>query len=78
MGRVPWGVMDGDRWIAERLEYLRGLLGGDISDEQRQTIEAEIEVLRKERGLHLGGFRMPLFPSRWIGRLGHRKDRPAD
>jgi hypothetical protein len=66
---VRHGVIDGDRWIAERLKFLRGLLDGDISDEQRQAIESEIDVLRKERGLHVGSPRVLWFPSRSIGRL---------
>jgi hypothetical protein len=68
-------VIDGDRWIDERLNFLGGLLDGDISDGQRQAIESEIEVLRKERGLHMGGPRVVWFPSRWIGRLPHGGDR---
>jgi hypothetical protein len=52
---VPEGVISGDRWIAERLTFLRErLLDGEISDELRHAIESEIEVLRKERKrLHL-------------------------
>ena len=48
-------MISGDRWIAERLTFLRErLLDGEISDELRHAIESEIEVLRKERKrLHL-------------------------
>jgi hypothetical protein len=61
-------MIDGDRWIAQRLAYLRAVLATDIPEDQRKAIEEEIEKLRKERGIHIGGFRLPWFPSRWIGR----------
>lgn len=61
-------MIDGDRWIARRLAFLRELLTTDITDEQRSAVEAEIEKLRGERGIHLGGPRRRWFPSRWIGR----------
>jgi hypothetical protein len=70
-------VINGDRWIAERLAYLKGLLGGDVPDEQRQAIEAEIEVLKKERGIHLGGPDLTWFPRRWLTRSRSRDDRPS-
>ena len=68
MVSVRKGMIDGDRWIAERLAFLRGLLTTEISDEQRKAIDDEIQKLSKERGIHIGGFRLPWFPSRWIGR----------
>jgi hypothetical protein len=61
-------MIDGDRWIAQRLEFLRGVLSTDIPDDQRKLIEEEMEKLRKERGIHVGGPRRRWFPSRWIGR----------
>jgi hypothetical protein len=61
-------MIDGDRWIARRLAFLRELLTTDITDEQRNAVEAEIEKLRRERGIHPGGPRRRWFPSRWIGR----------
>ena len=70
---VGHGMIDGDRWIGERLAFLRGVLTTDMSDEQRKAIEDEIEKLSKERGIHIGGFRLPLFPSRWIGRRRETK-----
>jgi len=67
-------VIDGDRWIAERIAYLNGLLEGELPPDHRQAVEAEIERLKKERGYHLGGFRMRCFPSRWIGRRRRRRE----
>ena len=62
------GVIDGDRWIAERIDYLKGLLEGELPDEHRRVVQAEMEKLRNERGYHLGGFRLRWFPSRWLRR----------
>jgi hypothetical protein len=76
MVSVGHGMIDGDRWIAERLAFLRGVLTTEISDEQRNAIEDEIQKLSKERGIHIGGFRLPWFPSRWIGR--RRDMKPED
>ena len=44
-------ILDGDRWIAERLAFLRGLLEEELSDAQRRAVEDEIAVLSKERGI---------------------------
>jgi hypothetical protein len=52
-------VIDGERWIAERLKFLRERLTGDLSREERQAIEAEVEALSKEGGITLGGLRSP-------------------
>ena len=71
-------VIDGDRWIAERIAYLKGLLEGGLPPEHRQAVEAEIERLKKERGYHVGGFRMRWFPSRWIGHRRRRRDNDSD
>jgi hypothetical protein len=45
-------VIDGQRWIAERLKFLRERLAGPLLPEERQAIEAEIEALSKEGGYH--------------------------
>ena len=60
-------IIDGERWIAERLAFLRERLAGEVAAEERSAIEAEIEVLSKERGIALGGLR--------AGRLGRRLQR---
>jgi hypothetical protein len=52
-------IIDGERWIAERLKFLREQLARDPADEERQAIEAEIRVLSQERGLTVGGRRIP-------------------
>ncbi len=54
-------IIDGERWIAERLRFLRERLGADPSDAERRVIESEIEVLSKERGITRGGLRFPPF-----------------
>jgi hypothetical protein len=50
-------IIDGQRWIAERLAFLRERLAAQPPDDARRDIEAEIEVLSKERGISLGGLR---------------------
>lgn len=55
------GVVNGDRWIAERLAFLRERLAADPPADERAAIEAEIEVLSKERGITFAGVRLPLF-----------------
>lgn len=50
-------IIDGERWIADRLRFLRGKLAGDLPADDRRAIEAEIAVLSKERGITLGGLR---------------------
>jgi hypothetical protein len=67
---VPGHVVNGDRWIAQRLAHLRELLDGELSDEQRKAIEAEIAALSRERGIALGGLRLPRFFRRWRKRHG--------
>lgn len=51
------GIIDGERWIAERLRVLRERLTGEISADQRRAVEQEIEVLSRERGITVGGHR---------------------
>ena len=61
---MPDGIIDGERWITERLKFLRARLTEDLSDDERTAIEAEIEALSQERGLTSGGFRFPRLPRR--------------
>ena len=50
-------IINGERWIAERMKFLRECLAGDLSDGERTACEAELEALSKERGLTGGGRR---------------------
>jgi hypothetical protein len=52
-------IIDGERWVAERLLFLAGRLAGDPSENERQALEAEIEVLSNERGIGFGGLPAP-------------------
>lgn len=73
-------MIDGDRWISERLAFLREALKGDLSPDQRQAIDAEIESLRSERGIHHGGprlFRLPRRLTAW-GRARGNRPRPGE
>ncbi len=57
-GPVRGHIVGGERWIAERLRFLRErLLLPDLSQDERRAVEAEIDVFSKERGLPIGGFR---------------------
>ena len=70
---VGHGVIDGDRWIKQRLAFLREALNNtELSEGQRQAVEDEIRRLSSERGIRAHGRRrwLPRFP--WPGR------RPAD
>ncbi len=64
---VPGHIIDGERWIAERLAYLRERLGGTLDAETRRAIEAEIAVLSKERGIAGSGVRADRL-GRWLRR----------
>lgn len=55
--RVVPDIINGDRWIAERLKTLRERLAENLSDEERAAIDEEIAALSKERGLTVGGRR---------------------
>ena len=55
------GVIDGDDWIARRVAFLRERLAGELSDGERQAVEAEIEALSTERGIMPGGIRFGRF-----------------
>jgi hypothetical protein len=65
-------MIDGDRWIAQRLAFLRGLLETDLLPEQQQAIEAEIDLLSKERGIQHGGRRRGWLARRWVHRTANR------
>ena len=54
-------VVDGERWINDRLKFLRERLAADPPAEERAAIEAEIDQLSRERGVTTAGLRMPLF-----------------
>jgi hypothetical protein len=42
------GVIDGRRWWQQRIAHLEQALRGDLSDEQRAEIEAELARARME------------------------------
>jgi hypothetical protein len=65
-------MIDGDRWIARRLAFLRDALQTELHPEQRQAIEAEIDVLSKERGIQCGGRRRGWLGRRWLHRVANR------
>ena len=64
LGFVRSRIIDGERWIAERLAFLREQLMGELSDAERKAIETEVELLSRERGLTVGGRRVPRIPRR--------------
>jgi hypothetical protein len=47
------------------MAFLRELLAGNLSDDQRKAVEEELAVLSQERGMIAGGFRVP----RWFRRF---------
>jgi hypothetical protein len=57
LGFVQGQIIDGERWITERLAFLRERLATELTDEERGAAEAEIALLSKERGISLGGLR---------------------
>jgi hypothetical protein len=66
-------VIDGDRWINERLGFLRGLLDeNDLPEDQRTVVEAEIASLSKEKPIHHGGPRHVWVVRRWLRRYQGR------
>jgi hypothetical protein len=51
-------IIDGERWIRERLRFLRSQLENDELDaDTRAAVESEIETLSAEKGLTVRGFR---------------------
>jgi hypothetical protein len=70
---VRRSIVDGDRWIKDRLGFLRSLLEDDhrdLTEEQRAAIEAEMATLSKERGIHHGGPGLPRGLRRLLGVRG--------
>ena len=65
---MPGNIIDGERWIADRLRFLRARLVEELSEEERAQIETEISLLSKERGMRADGRR----PSRLLRRLRRR------
>jgi hypothetical protein len=59
------GIIEGRRWLEERLRHLQAALSTEITDDQRKAIEAEIERLRGAAGSHHRRFRRWLL---WGGR----------
>lgn len=68
---MPGNIIDGERWIAERLSFLRARLAGELSEVERAQVEAEIALLSKERGMRADGRR----PSRLLRRLRRLRQR---
>lgn len=54
------GIIDGRKWLDERLQHLRGLLDANPTDDERAAIDAEIGRLEAEAGTSRRRFR------RWI------------
>jgi hypothetical protein len=44
-------IIDRNRWIKERLQFLNERLAAGPPDDERRAIEAEIETLAQERRL---------------------------
>jgi hypothetical protein len=44
------GIIEGRRWLEERLRHLQAALSTEITDDQREAVEAEIERLRGQLG----------------------------
>ena len=61
-------IIDGERWIRERLRFLRTQLEtDDLGADARAAIEAEIETLSSEKGLSVRG--LPSLRGWFRGRL---------
>lgn len=65
---MPGNIIDGERWIADRLRFLRARLSEELSEGERGQVESEIALLSKERGVRADGRR----PSRLLRRLRRR------
>lgn len=61
-------IIDGERWIAERLRFLRARLNEELSEDERRAVEEELNLLTQERGLRGDGRR----GSRILRRLRRR------
>lgn len=73
LGFVHGRIIDGERWIAERLAFLTGRLAAELTVEERSAVQAEVEILAKERGISLGGLRAGCIRRR----VRRRTERPA-
>jgi hypothetical protein len=51
------GVIDGRKWLQDRMRHLQAQLDADPSDDERQAIEAEMDKLRAEAASSHGRFR---------------------
>jgi hypothetical protein len=60
-------IIDGERWLRERLSFLRAELERDHTDHERVAIQAEIDALASARPLDCRGGR-PGFLGRFFGR----------
>lgn len=65
---MPGNIIDGERWIADRLRFLRARLAEELSEDERAKVESEIALLSEERGVRADGRR----PSRLLRRLRRR------
>lgn len=65
---MPGNIIDGERWIADRLCFLQERLAEELSEDGRAQVESEIALLSKERGVRADGRR----PSRLLRRLRRR------
>ncbi|HUP70769.1 MAG TPA: hypothetical protein VM142_13275 [Acidimicrobiales bacterium] len=65
---MPGNIIDGERWIADRLRFLRARLAEELAEDERAQVESEIALLSKERGVRADGRR----PSRLLRRLRRR------
>ncbi len=52
-------IIDGERWIAERLRFLRAHLATDLSAADRSAAEEEVRLLSEEHGMGVHGRRTP-------------------
>jgi hypothetical protein len=59
------GIIDGKRWLEDRLVALEAELNADLSDGERQAIESELTRVRQELSEHRRRFRRWLI---WGGR----------
>ncbi len=71
-GKMRPRVIDGERWIAQRVKFLHEMLQTELSPEQRRAVEAELDSLSKERGIRHGGRRRIWTPGRWWTQRRHR------
>jgi hypothetical protein len=42
------GVIDGRRWLRQRIQHLEAQLRGDLNDDQRAHLEAQLAQARAE------------------------------